>query len=110
MDELEYTIIEVPDQNDSMSRIVVNRVMYFIRFTYNDTKDYWKISLYDENSNPIIEGVKIVPRTPLNIFYPVIELPGGLFGVRTKLDRIGRYDFVNGKAKFVFVPVELVYD
>lgn len=106
MAEIEYTVINVPDMNDSMSRIVIKRVMYYIRFTYNDTKDYWKVSLYDENENPIVVGVKIVPRFALNLFYPVIEFDKGIFGVMSKLDRIGRNDFNNGKAKFVFVPYD----
>lgn len=37
---MEYTIITVPDMNDSVSRIVLNGTAYLIRFTYNDTKDY----------------------------------------------------------------------
>lgn len=34
---MEYIVIEVPDMNDSVSRIVLNRKQYLIRFTYNDT-------------------------------------------------------------------------
>ena len=51
-------------------------------------------------------GVKLVPRFPLNVFYGVTKLPSGVFGVMTKLDRIGRKDFVEGNAQFVFGPVE----
>lgn len=31
---MEYTIIEVPDQNDSVSNVVLNDTYYQIRFTY----------------------------------------------------------------------------
>ena len=44
---MDYTIIEVPDMNDSVSRVVLSGTAYLIRFTYNDSKDYWKFSLYD---------------------------------------------------------------
>lgn len=101
---MKYTIIEVPDMNDSVSRIVLNGKQYNIRFTYNDTCDYWKFSLYDAQSNPIVLGIKIVPQFPLNVFYGVSNLPKGVFGAMTKLERIGRDDFLNGKAKFIFVP------
>ena len=37
---MKYTIIEVPDMNDSVSRIVLDGTVYLIRFTYNDTKDF----------------------------------------------------------------------
>lgn len=99
--------IEVPDMNDSVSRIVLSGKAYLIRFTYNDTCDYWKFSLYDTQNEPIALGIKIVPRFPLNVFYGVTKLPDGVFGVMTKLDRIGRNDFLNGNAQFIFCPVEI---
>lgn len=104
---MEYIIIEVPDLNDSMSRIVLNGVPYQIRFSYNDTKDYWKFSLYDTQNNPIALGIKIVPNFPLNIFYGVTQLPSGVFAAKSKLDHIGRNDFKDGKAEFIFCPADL---
>ena len=104
---MEYTIIEVPDMNDSVSRVVLSGTPYQIRFTYNDTKDYWKFGLSDSQGNPIVVGIKVVPQFPLNIFYGVTRLPMGVFGVISKLDRIGRKDFVNGNAKFIFCPAEV---
>lgn len=104
---MEYTIIDVPDKNDSVSRIVLNKIAYRIRFTWNDRGQYWKFGLYDSQMTPIVIGIKIVPNFPLNVFYGVTKLPNGVFGVMTKLERIGRNDFVNGKAKFIFCPVEI---
>lgn len=102
---MDYTIIEVPDLNDSVSRIVLNSKVYYIRFTYNDTGDYWKFGIYTAQHEPIIIGMKIVPRFPINIFYGTAKMPIGTFMVRTQLDRIGRKDFTNGKAKFCFFPI-----
>lgn len=104
---MDYIVIEVPDMNDSVSRVVLAGTAYLIRFTYNDTCDYWKFSLYNAQNEPIVLGIKIVPRFPLNVFYGVTKLPDGVFGVMTKLDRIGRNDFVDGNAQFVFCPVEI---
>lgn len=104
---MDFIKIEVPDMNDSVSRIVLSGKAYLIRFTYNDTCDYWKFSLYDTQNEPIALGIKIVPRFPLNVFYVVTKLPDGVFGVMTKLDRIGRNDFLNGNAQFIFCPVEI---
>lgn len=103
---MDYIIIEVPDMNDSVSRVVLNGTAYLIRFTWNDSGGYWKFGLYDSQNQPIVIGVKLVPRFPLNVFYGVTKLPNGVFGVMTKLDRVGRHDFANGNAKFVFGPVE----
>ena len=104
---MDFIKIEVPDMNDSVSRIVLSGKAYLIRFTYNDTCDYWKFSLYDTQNEPIALGIKIVPRFPLNVFYGVTKLPDGVFGVMTKLDRIGRNDFLNGNAQFIFCQVEI---
>lgn len=102
---MDYIIIEVPDMNDSVSRVVLAGVAYLIRFTYNGRGDYWKFSLFDTQSNPIIQGVKIVPNFPLNLFSGVTKLPFGVFGVMSKLGRIGRRDFADGNAQFVFCPI-----
>ena len=101
---MDYTIIDVPDMNDSVSRVVLDNVPYQIRFTYNMTGDYWKFGLSDSQGNPIVQGVKIVPTFPLNLFVGSDEMPFGVFAVLTKLDRIGRNDFRDDKAKFVFCP------
>ena len=100
----DYTIIEVPDMNDSVSRIVLCGKQYQIRFTYNDTFDYWTFGLYDSLGEPIRIGVKIVPQMPLNLFWGTDLMPFGVFGVLSDLERIGRNDFVNGKAQFIFGP------
>ena len=44
----------------------------------------------------------------MNVFYSLTKMPSGIFGVMTKLDRIGRKDFVDGNAQFIFCPVEIV--
>ena len=111
---MEYTIIEVPDLNDSMSRVVLNGKAYLIRFTWNDRGGFWKFGLYDTQSQPIVIGIKIVPRFPMNLFYssrpstPCVfsAAKRGVFGVMTKLEHIGRGDFLDGKASFVFCPAE----
>nr|DAD95591.1 MAG TPA: hypothetical protein [Myoviridae sp. ctg8M33] len=103
---MDYTIIEVPDMNDSVSRVVLSGTAYLIRFTYNDSKDYWKFSLYDSQNVPIVLGVKIVPQFPLNVFLGLTRIPAGVFGAMSKLDRIGRDDFKSGNAQFIFCPVD----
>ena len=103
---MDYTEIDVPDMNDSMSRIVLNNTPYQIRFTFNLTGNFWKFGLYDTMGDPIVQGVKIVPNYPLNLFLGASDLPDGIFAALSKLDRIGRNDFRDGKAKFIFCPAE----
>lgn len=104
---MEYTIIEVPDMNDSVSRIVLGGTAYHIRFTWIGSAGYWTFGLYDTQNKPLVIGIKIVPRFPMNVFYSLTKMPSGIFGVMTKLDRIGRKDFVDGNAQFIFCPVEI---
>lgn len=102
---MDYITIEVPDMNDSVSSIVLCGKQYRIRFTYNQAKDFWTFGLYNSLMEPIRIGVKIVPKFPLNLFWGTDIAPVGVFGVQTELERIGRNDFVDGKAKFIFGPI-----
>ncbi len=101
---MDYIIIEVPDMNDSISRIVLLGKQYQIRFTWNDTGGFWSFGLMDSLGTPLLIGTKIVPQFPLNLFYGTENIPLGVFAALTEKDRIGRQDFVNGKAQFVFIP------
>ncbi len=103
---MEYTVITVPDMNDSFSRVVLAGTSYQIRFTWNDTAGRWMWGLYAADKTPIIEGVKIVPSFPVNLPYGHLGLPAGAFGAISELEAIGRQDFLNGNAQFVFIPAE----
>ena len=100
---MNYIIIEVPDQNDSMSRIRLGDQLCQIRFTYNDTGGYWSFGVYDSLGFPIWIGAKIVPNFPLNLSAGA-NLPKGIFCAFTDKDTIGRTDFIQGKAQFAFIP------
>lgn len=103
---MDYITIKVPNMNDSVSRIKLRGKRYHLRFTYNDTMDYWSFGLYTPLDEPIIQGVKIVPGIPLNAFYSTDRLPRGYFFAETNNDRIGRDDFHTGKAFFAFAPYQ----
>lgn len=103
---MDYTEITVPDMNDSVSTIVLGGTPCGIRFTWNDTGEYWIFGLYDSQNVPIQQGIKIVPKAVLNLFSGKSEMRKYVFGVLTKLEKIGRDDFKNGKARFIFTPVE----
>ena len=106
MENYEFTEIAVPDMNDSVSRLKLRGIPYNIRFTWNDTGKYWKFGLYDDLLNPLVLGLKIVPMFTLNLFFGARKTPNLVFGVKTKNDRVGREDFKNGTAHFLFVPWE----
>ncbi len=96
--------ITVPDMNDSMSSITIDGEEFVIRFTYNETGDYWSFGIYDVDEQPIVAMTKIVPNFPINHFFTYSDLPEGIFGALSDEERIGRYSFNEGKAKFVYIP------
>lgn len=103
---MEYTAISVPDMNDSFSRVVLGGTAYLIRFTWNDNAGRWMWGIYTPDRTPIIEGVRVVPSFPLNIFCGRPGLPAGAFGVITEQEAVGRKDFIEGNAQFVFISAE----
>lgn len=100
--------IDVPDMNDSMSSLSIDGKEYGLRFTYNETYDYWSFGLYDENEEPIIAMTRIVPNFPLLHYYTDSRIPDGIFGCLSDTEEVGRYAFANKTAEFVYIPnVEL---
>ncbi len=105
IESLEYTVIEVPDMNDSMSRIALDKKQYTIRFTYNMYEDCWTFGLYNSLEQPIAIGLKIVPNIALNLYVTHLNMPDGAFAAITRLPRIGRYAFKEGQATFVYISL-----
>ena len=98
-----------PDQNDSLTRIVLDGAEYLFRFSYNYVGNYWSMGIYQNEDTPIVANIKIVPQFPINWHLrQFVNLPNGVLGVVTKLDRIGRDDFVNGNAQFVYITKDEV--
>ena len=96
--------IDVPDMNDSKSRVALADEEFYIRFTYAGRTDTWYFSLYDSENSLILGMIKILPLFPLTEYYTSANLPKGKFGCFTDLAHIGRNDFLNGQAKFGFIP------
>lgn len=96
--------IKIPDMNDSFSKIAIDGTEYMLRFTWNDTKNRWYFGIYTVMREPIVQGIKLVPKFPINIQYIDKRLPSGVFGVYTNLDIVGRSDFNNNKAVFAYIP------
>ena len=100
---MDYTVIEVPDMNDSVSRISLQGSQYQLRFTWNDTGGYWMFGILNSLGEPLLIGVKIVPQFPLNLFHSTKNMPQGIFAALTEKESIGRRDFSDGKAQFAFI-------
>jgi hypothetical protein len=58
----------------------------------------------DSLGTPLLLGVKMVPQFPLNLLFGRDDMPSGIFAVLTEKESVGRQDFADGTARFVFVP------
>lgn len=96
--------IDVPDMNDSISKLSIDGKEYGLRFTYNEKYDYWSFGLYNENDEPIIAMTRIVPNFPLLHFYTYTDIPDGIFGCISDKATVGRKAFVDKTAEFVYIP------
>lgn len=98
--------IQVPNMNDSFSRVILCQQEYLLRFLYNSVYDYWTFGVYDLDRNTLLQQRRIVPLAPLTHFDLSVRIPQGIFGCLTNLKHVGRNDFQNGNAEFVFIPWE----
>ncbi len=98
--------ISVPDLNDSFSSVVLDGIQYLIRFTWNDTARRWSFGLFTIQKIPLTQGIKIVPRFPLNLQIVDDNFPSGVFGVYSEAETIGRDDFLTGRAVFAYIPAK----
>lgn len=96
--------IDVPDMNDSKSRITLSGKEFIIRFTYASVHDNWYLSLYSADSELLLGMVKILPLFPLTEYYTNVDLPDGKFGCITNLAHVGRNAFKNGDASIAYIP------
>ena len=102
---MKRTTISVPNLNDSFEKVTLNGKVYYLRFTWNDYEQRWMLGIYDNLKVPILTCIKIVPRYLLNLFCGLDEFSKRSFYVETELEEIGRNDFLDGKATFVFYQV-----
>ena len=47
------TVIQVPEYNDSFSRVVLNGKEYLIRFSYNYEGNYWTLGFTTATAAPM---------------------------------------------------------
>lgn len=96
--------IDVPDMNDSKSRVTLSGKEFMIRFTYASMHDNWYFSIYSASDELLLGMVKIVPLFPLTEYYTDVNLPDGKFGCITDLEHVGKNAFQDGEARFAYIP------
>ena len=81
-------------------------VSYTFEFNWNTRGLFWSMSIYDNSSNPIVEGVVIVLNYDLLEQYQSRDVPPGkLYAIDTagKKNRIEYEDMFNGRITLVYL-------
>ena len=107
MQKIRNLIIEVPNFDESFSRVVLDGRAYLLQFKYNHVAERWRFGVYTLKQEPIAIGMAVVPQFPLNFQVVDDRMPNGLFVVFSNFEHIRRNDFVDGNATFVYVPREM---
>lgn len=100
--------IILPDLNDFVVGVTLDGTAYRLHFSWNDFGQFWAVGIRTASDKTIIERIKCVPNWPLLRQYRRVDLPPGEFLCIVNDDtysKIGRKDYVNGKATFVYVPL-----
>lgn len=96
--------ITVPDHHDPMTKATLDGTVYWLRFTYNSTYDYWSIGLYDEDQNALIPMTRIVTFYDLFRSYKSYEgIPQGYFICLSKTGSVGESAFKSGDAYLIYI-------
>ncbi len=103
-------MIELTNANDFTTSVTLDGDAYSLHFAYNDTTKSWTVDIRDGKNTDIVRGIEIVPNFPLlNQYRRHTGIPGGeLMAVVSNEDKkdnqtLGRNDFWNGKAIFVYI-------
>lgn len=101
----EHEIKAVPTGGGNVYRLGQYETAEIARAVLNDL--YMHIPtgcIYDAEMNIILGMARLVPGTIWNFYYQTQGGPPGVLGVETEQETIGRNDFVDGKAKLLYLP------
>lgn len=99
--------ITVPDAHDSMSKVTLDGTVYWLRYTYNSTYDYWSIGIYDEDQNALVPMTKVVPMYDLLRSYKSYEgIPQGFLFCASRVEQVGETAFRDGDAVIAYIGAD----
>lgn len=70
-------IIPFNDNSSFYQQITLDSDVFFLHFRWNALNEFWVMSIYDIDYNPIILSIKIVPSYPLLAQYTMLNMPKG---------------------------------
>jgi hypothetical protein len=99
-----FKIILPTGQNDYLCRTMLDGELCVLHLSYNSTGDFWTIGFCNDEGAPIVDGIRLVPNFPLNVWYTSYSVPQGALVVLSTEERITRYSFDDGSASLCYIP------
>lgn len=72
-----FKIILPTGQNDYLCRTMLDGELCVLHLSYNSTGDFWTIGFCNDEGEPIVDGIRLVPNFPLNVWYTSYSVPQG---------------------------------
>lgn len=91
--------------------VTLDEVPYRFQFVWNFRGQYYTLSIFDRELNPIVQGIKVVVGYELISIYNGADVPPGeLYVVDTtdEVERITQDDLINGVVQIVYIPEDEV--
>ncbi len=104
--------LPIPDQNDSLTEITLDDVVYFLHLAWNSQAESWTFGFEDAGNVLLLDGIPIVPNAPLMTRFALADLPQGelIALAQDQKDSIGYDDLVGGKVKLFYVSQDELED
>jgi hypothetical protein len=98
--------ISMIDANDFYESVTLDSTSYKLHFSWNGKN--WCMDLRDQKNVDIIRNIAVVPNFPLLLQHTRhTKIKGQLLAiVNDNSTTIGRKDFINGRAKLVYMTLE----
>jgi hypothetical protein len=81
--------------------VILDNIVYKLRFDWNDRGQYWALSIFDSADNILTAGIKLVLNYPLTMDIIKTGLPPGVLMATEstgKMIRLSQDDFIDDKA------------
>lgn len=98
--------IKLPDLNDFIIQTTIDLVVYKFHFSWNDRGQYWTFEIMDQQKNLLLGRTKCIPNYNVLPQFKNEFIPEGsiiFLHYDKKATTIGRNDFTNGLAEFLYL-------
>ncbi len=88
-------VIPFNENSNFYQQITLDGSVFFLGFRWNALNEFWVMSVFDIDYNPIINAIKVVPNYPLLSQYTMLNRPKGeiiCHNIVADDDVIRRYD------------------